>query len=93
MKLVLFIQVDVSQTGIVGSTLLAMFRKLGHPIKTVVSPAVMDSVKDKNVEHIPLEWGTPLKGRVANGQAVFYSLDISQEQLTQGFIIQVCTIF
>lgn len=83
------VQVDVSQTGIVGSTLLAMFRKLGHPIKTVVSPAVMDAVKDRNIASVPLEWGIPLKGRVGNGQAVFYFLDITQEQITQGFIIQV----
>lgn len=83
------VQVDVSQTGIVGSTLLAMFRKLGHPIKTVVSPVVMDAVKDRNVAATPLEWGTPHKGKVGNGQAVFYSVDIKQEHLTQGFIIQV----
>ena len=84
------LQVDVSQQGIVGSTLLAMFRKLGHPIKTVVSPVVMDAVKDKNVQSTPLEWGVPLKGKVGNGQAVFYALDITQEQISQGFIIQVC---
>ena len=79
---------DIRQ-GIVGSTLLAMFRKLGHPIKTVVSPVVMDAVKDKNVQATPLEWGVPLKGKVGNGQAVFYALHITQAQITQGFIIQV----
>ena len=83
------VQVDVSQTGIVGSTLLAMFRKLGHPIKTVVSPVVMDAVKDRNVAATPLDWGTPQKGKVGNGQAVFYTVNITQEHLTQGFIIQV----
>jgi hypothetical protein len=83
------VQVDVSQTGLVGSTLLAMFRKLGHPIKTVVSPAVMDAVKDRNIAATQLEWDVPLKGRVGNGQAVFYKIDISQEQISKGFIIQV----
>lgn len=71
-----------------GSTLLAMFRKLGHPIKTVVSPAVLDAVKMPSaLQTAPLDWGVPAIGRVANGQAVFYVLEISPEHLEQGFVV------
>lgn len=71
-----------------GSTLLAMFRKLGHPIKTVVSPTVLDAVKQPSaLTTAPLEWGVPVTGKVGNGQAMFYVLDIAAEHLEQGFAV------
>lgn len=71
-----------------GSTLLAMFRKLGHPIKTVVSPSVLDAVKSPSaLQTTPLQWGEEATGRVGNGQALFYVLDISPEHLEQGFVV------
>ena len=82
------LQVDISQTGFMGSTLLAMFRKLGHPIKTVVSPSVLDAVKSPSaLQTSPLQWGEEATGRVGNGQALFYVLDISPEHLDHGFVV------
>jgi hypothetical protein len=81
------VQVDVSQTGFVTAGLLAMFRKLGQPIKTVVSPSVHDTVSSGTLSPTPLPWHVPQKGRVGNGQAVFYTLDLTCDHLASGFII------
>lgn len=52
--------------------------QLGQPIKTVVSPAVLDAVATGDVKPTKLEWQGPVKGKVGNGQAVFYTMDVSQ---------------
>jgi hypothetical protein len=80
-------QVDVSQTSFVAAGLLAMFRKLGQPVKTVVAPAVLEAVSSGNVSTSHLEWGAAVKGRVATGQAAFYTLFLTQEDLDTGFVI------
>ena len=58
-----------------------MFRKLGSPIKTVVSPAVLNTVSSGDFQSTPLAWQGPQKGKVGNGQAVFYTLDLSQAEI------------
>lgn len=73
--------------GFMGSTLLAMFRKLGAPVKTVVSAKVLDAVAAKDLTAAPLPWGAALTGRVANGQAAFYSVDIFADHLAAGFAL------
>lgn len=81
------VQVDVTQMGFLGSSLAAMFSKLGAPIKTIVSPTVLEQVQTGQVQSAELSWGVPATGRVANGQAVYYTLDINAEHLRTGFMI------
>ena len=80
-------QVDVSQTGFVTAGLLAMFRKLGQPIKTVVPPEILEAVASGSINPTPLEWATTHEGRVPCGQAVFYSIQLSAQDLETGLLI------
>jgi hypothetical protein len=75
------VQVDVSQTGVVTAGLLAMFRKLGSDVRTVVAPAVLDAAASGAVEATALAWQGPLKGRVGNSAAAFYTIDLSQAEI------------
>jgi hypothetical protein len=79
--------VDVSQTGLFSASLLAMFRKLGQPVKTVVAPSVLEAVSTGNVATKLLEWGTPAKGKVATSQAAFFTLFLTQDDIDRGFVI------
>lgn len=80
-------QVDVSQTGFVTAGLLAMFRKLGQPVRTVVPPAVLEAVANDAVATTLLPWDAPQKGKVATSQAMFYNLYLTAEDIEAGFVI------
>ena len=58
---------------------------MGQPIKTVVSPKVLNEVSTGTFAATPLEWQGPIKDKVSKSHAVYYTKDISQAEIDKGF--------
>ncbi|GAB4822747.1 hypothetical protein N2152v2_009793 [Parachlorella kessleri] len=85
------VEVDLSALGLVNTAMAAVFAKLGVPIKTAVSEAVMEAAYEGRFAAVPLGFGQRVQDRVDKQAARFYSLDVSQAHLDAGFIVTAYT--
>ncbi|EIE19270.1 DnaJ-domain-containing protein [Coccomyxa subellipsoidea C-169] len=80
-------EVDLSSLGTFSTAMAAMFSKLGVPIKTAVPPMVLEAAYTGNFEAAPLRFGEAISNRVEKAGCQYYTLDLTQRHIDQGFVI------
>ncbi|XP_062212225.1 chaperone protein dnaJ 15-like isoform X1 [Phragmites australis] len=82
-------EIDLSNLGTVNTMFAALFSKLGVPIKTTVSPTVLEDAMNGTVTVRPLPVGTSATGKVDKQCAHFFGVTISEEQAQSGIVVRV----
>ncbi|KAI5077104.1 hypothetical protein GOP47_0006928 [Adiantum capillus-veneris] len=82
------VELDLSNLGTVNTMFVALFSKLGVPIKTTVSPVVLQEAINGTVTVRPLPLGRPVNDRVERQVAHFYGVTISREQAMAGVVVR-----
>uniref|UniRef100_A0A0E0C2U5 J domain-containing protein n=1 Tax=Oryza meridionalis TaxID=40149 RepID=A0A0E0C2U5_9ORYZ len=82
-------EIDLSNLGTVNTMFAALFSKLGVPIKTTVSPNVLEEAMSGTVTVRPLPVGSSATGKVDKQSAHFYGVTISEEQAQSGIVVRV----
>ncbi|XP_011034192.1 PREDICTED: chaperone protein dnaJ 16 isoform X3 [Populus euphratica] len=83
------LELDLSSLGAVNTMFAALFSKLGVPIKTTVSAAVLEEALNGVVDIHPLPLGLPICRKVEKQCAHFYSVTITEEEARDGFVCRV----
>ncbi|XP_047332665.1 chaperone protein dnaJ 16-like [Impatiens glandulifera] len=83
------LELDLSSLGTVNTVFAALFSKLGVPIKTTISAAVLEEALNGKAEIFPLDLGNPLVKKVEKQCAHFYSVSITEEEASSGFVCHV----
>ncbi|XP_020599467.1 chaperone protein dnaJ 15 [Phalaenopsis equestris] len=82
-------EIDLSNLGTVNTMFAALFSKLGVPIKTSVSAAVLEEALNGTVTVRPLPLGTSFSGKVDKQSAQFFGVTINEQQAQSGIVIRV----
>ncbi|EES16141.1 hypothetical protein BDA96_08G138400 [Sorghum bicolor] len=82
-------EIDLSNLGTVNTMFAALFSKLGVPIKTTISPTVLEEAMNGTVTVRPLPVGTSATGKVDKQCAHFFGVTISEEQAHSGIVVRV----
>lgn len=82
------VELDLSNLGTVNTMFVALFSKLGVPIKTTISPTVLQEAINGTVTVRPLPLGRPVNDRVERQVAHFYGVTISKEQAMAGVVVR-----
>ncbi|KAL8140088.1 hypothetical protein V2J09_006109 [Rumex salicifolius] len=82
-------EIDLSNLGTVNTMFAALFSKLGVPIKTTVSPNVLEEALNGTVTVRPLPIGTSVSGKVDKQCAHFFGVTINEEQTQPGIVVRV----
>lgn len=82
-------EIDLSNLGTVNTMFAALFSKLGVPIKTTISPTVLEEAMNGTVTVRPLPVGTSAMGKVDKQCAHFFGVTISEEQAHSGMVVRV----
>jgi hypothetical protein len=82
-------EIDLSNLGTVNTMFAALFSKLGVPIKTTISPTVLEEAMNGIVTVRPLPVGTSATGKVDKQCAHFFGVTISEEQAHSGIVVRV----
>ncbi|KAL6608000.1 hypothetical protein ACP70R_041063 [Stipagrostis hirtigluma subsp. patula] len=82
-------EIDLSNLGTVNTMFAALFSKLGVPIKTTISPTVLEEAMNGTVTVRPLPVGTSATGKVDKQCAHFFGVTISEEQAQSGIVVRV----
>lgn len=82
------VELDLSNLGTVNTMFVALFSKLGVPIKTSISPMVLQDAINGTVTVRPLPLGRPVHDRVERQVAHFYGVTISKEQALAGVVVR-----
>ncbi|KAG8051843.1 hypothetical protein GUJ93_ZPchr0001g32643 [Zizania palustris] len=82
-------EIDLSNLGTVNTMFAALFSKLGVPIKTTVSPTVLEEAMNGTVTVRPLPVGTSATGKVDKQCAHFFGVTIIEEQAQSGIVVRV----
>ncbi|CAI9761965.1 unnamed protein product [Fraxinus pennsylvanica] len=82
-------EIDLSSLGTVNTMLVALFSKLGVPIKTTISTNVLKEALTGTVRVRPLPIGTSVSGKVEKQSAHFFGIIINEEQAEAGIIVRV----
>ncbi|KAH7428573.1 hypothetical protein KP509_09G007300 [Ceratopteris richardii] len=82
-------ELDLSNLGTMNTMFAALFSKLGVPIKTSISPYVLEEAINGTVTIRPLPLGRPVNDRVEKQSAHFYGVTISEEQAAAGIVVRV----
>lgn len=82
-------EIDLSNLGTVNTMFAALFSKLGVPIKTTVSPNVLEEALSGTVTVRPLPIGTSVSGKVDKQCAHFFGITINEEQTQSGIVVRV----
>lgn len=82
-------ELDLSSLGTMSSVFLAMFSRMGLRVKTMVAPQVLDGAESGQASLRPLEFGVPIADRVGKHNALFYELQVSQDDIDSGFCVRV----
>ncbi|XP_006644223.1 chaperone protein dnaJ 15 [Oryza brachyantha] len=82
-------EIDLSNLGTVNTMFAALFSKLGVPIKTTVSPNVLEEAMSGTVTVRPLPVGSSATGKVDKQCAHFFGVTISEEQAQSGIVVRV----
>jgi DnaJ-class molecular chaperone len=85
-------EIDLSNLGTVNTMFAALFSKLGVPIKTTVSPTVLEEAMNGTVTVRPLPVGTSATGKVEKQSAHFFGVTISEEQAHSGIVVRVTSV-
>ncbi|XP_044975979.1 chaperone protein dnaJ 15 isoform X2 [Hordeum vulgare subsp. vulgare] len=85
-------EIDLSNLGTVNTMFAALFSKLGVPIKTTVSPTVLEEAMNGTVTVRPLPVGTSAMGKVEKQSAHFFGVTISEEQTHSGIVVRVTSV-
>ncbi|KQK04498.1 chaperone protein dnaJ 15 [Brachypodium distachyon] len=85
-------EIDLSNLGTVNTMFAALFSKLGVPIKTTVSPTVLEEAMNGTVTVRPLPVGTSATGKVEKQSAHFFGVTISEEQAHLGIVVRVTSV-
>lgn len=85
-------EIDLSNLGTVNTMFAALFSKLGVPIKTTVSPTVLEEAMNGTVTVRPLPVGTSAMGKVEKQSAHFFGVTISEEQAHSGIVVRVTSV-
>ncbi|KAL9246462.1 hypothetical protein vseg_019993 [Gypsophila vaccaria] len=83
------LELDLSSLGPVDTVFAALFSKLGVPIKTTVSAAVLEEALNGRVSVLPLPLGQPVSRKVDKQSAHFYSVRITEEEARGGLVCRV----
>ncbi|KAJ3683917.1 hypothetical protein LUZ60_014144 [Juncus effusus] len=81
-------EIDLSNLGTMNTVFAALFSKLGVPIKTTVSPTVLEEAMNGTVTVRPLPLGTSAVGKVEKQNAHFFGVTISEQQAQCGIVIR-----
>ncbi|KAK9812032.1 hypothetical protein WJX73_010432 [Symbiochloris irregularis] len=82
-------EIDLSNSGLVNTAFAAMFSKLGVPIKTAVAPQALEAVYAGSFAAQPVTFGIPIHDKVDKAACNYYTLEVSREQVSAGFVIGV----
>ncbi|KAG9147830.1 hypothetical protein Leryth_003433 [Lithospermum erythrorhizon] len=82
-------EIDLSNLGTVNTVFAALFSKLGVPIKTTISPNVLEEALSGTVTVRPLPVGTSVSGKVEKQSAHFFGVTINYEQAQCGIVVRV----
>ncbi|XP_039847693.1 chaperone protein dnaJ 15-like isoform X2 [Panicum virgatum] len=82
-------EIDLSNLGTVNTMFAALFSKLGVPIKTTISPTVLEEAMNGTVTVRPLPVGTSATGKVDKQCAHFFGVTIIEEQAHSGIVVRV----
>eukprot|EP00250_Pteridium_aquilinum_P018145 c23968_g1_i2 orf=396-1253(+) len=82
-------ELDLSNLGTMNTMFAALFSKLGVPIKTSISPYVLEEAIKGTVTIRPLPLGRPVNDRVEKQVAHFFGVTISEEQANAGVVVRV----
>lgn len=85
-------EIDLSNLGTVNTMFAALFSKLGVPIKTTVSPTVLEEAMNGTVTVRPLPVGTSAMGKVEKQSAHFFGVTISEEQAHSGIVVRATSV-
>ena len=80
---------DMSNLGMFNTAVVALFSKLGVPIKTSISAAVVEEAQRGTVTVRPLPVGRVVADRVEKQGAHFFGCTISEEQARAGIAVRV----
>ncbi|CAI9092827.1 OLC1v1028167C1 [Oldenlandia corymbosa var. corymbosa] len=83
------LELDLSSLGAVNTMFAAIFSKLGVPIKTTVSAAVLEEALHGVVSIRPLPLGQSLSRKVEKQSAHFYSVTLTEKDAQAGFVCRV----
>jgi hypothetical protein len=81
------VEIDLSALGVVNTAMAAMFSKLGVPIKTAVSAAVLEAAYEGRFTPTPIHFGQSVHDKVDRQAARFYELEVSQVCLLQAGLV------
>ncbi|KAJ1700097.1 hypothetical protein LUZ63_008609 [Rhynchospora breviuscula] len=82
-------EIDLSNLGTVNTVFAALFSKLGVPIKTTVSPTVLEEAMNGTVTVRPLPLGSSATGKVDKQSAHFFGVTINEQQAQSGVVVRV----
>lgn len=82
-------ELDLSNLGTMNTMFAALFSKLGVPIKTSISPYVLEEAINGTVTIRPLPLGRPVNDRVEKQVGHFFGVTISEEQANAGVVVRV----
>ncbi|KAJ3694901.1 hypothetical protein LUZ60_000278 [Juncus effusus] len=83
------LELDLSSLNTVNTVFAALFSKLGVPIKTTVSPTVLEEALNGSVTVRQLKLNRPLVSKVEKQTAHFYSVEISEKESQHGLVCRV----
>ncbi|KAH7422577.1 hypothetical protein KP509_12G015200 [Ceratopteris richardii] len=82
-------ELDLSNLSTMHTMFAALFSKLGVPIKTSISPYVLEEAIKGTVTIRPLPLGRPVNDRVEKQAAHFFGVTLTEEQAADGVIVRV----
>ncbi|EFJ30011.1 hypothetical protein SELMODRAFT_170493 [Selaginella moellendorffii] len=83
------LEVDLSNLGTVNTMFAAIFSKLGVPIKTSISPTVLEEALNESVQIRPLSLGQAVHDKVEKQGAHFYGVYLTDAQAASGLVVRV----
>ncbi|XP_062220246.1 chaperone protein dnaJ 16-like isoform X2 [Phragmites australis] len=83
------LELDLSSLNTVNTVFVALFSKLGVPIKTTVSATVLEEALNGSVEISQLHLGKSVCRKVEKQSAHFYSVDITDKEAKMGLVCRV----
>ncbi|XP_042385129.1 chaperone protein dnaJ 15-like [Zingiber officinale] len=82
-------EIDLSNLGTFNTMFAALFSKLGVPIKTTISAAVLEEALKGTITVRPLALETSFNGKVDKQCAHFFGVTINDQQAQAGIVVRV----
>eukprot|EP00898_Chlorokybus_atmophyticus_P007481 jgi/Chlat1/7734/Chrsp66S07208 len=84
-------ELDLASLGTMNTMVAALFSKLGVPIKTAVSAAVLEDAMAGRISIQQLHFGVPVQDKVDKQSCRFYRLEVPAQYADEGVVIRVTT--